>query len=176
MNSRPDYRPKYERVEDQWGQVGWHLCCSGLVPHRRSPHPCHVAARPDSPLSTRLHFLLFLCLFVFFPTQSVWNSVKRSGGDQAQLDAISPQTQSQGWAVPMATSRRDRLGVVQDLSQERGVSEALWTGRGPGLQPPSCPSMQSFHFGEHSTVLMYYFFMTKTQSAQSFAKRWHLAK
>lgn len=136
MNSRPDYRPKYERVEDQWGQVGWHLCCSGLVPHRRSPHPCHVAARPDSPLSTRLHFLLFLCLFVFFPTQSVWNSVKRSGGDQAQLDAISPQTQSQGCAVPMATSRRDRLGVVQDWARKEVWVKHCGQGGAQGCSLP----------------------------------------
>jgi len=145
-------------------------------PHRRSPHPCHVAARPDSPLSTRLHFLLFLCLFVFFPTQSVWNSVKRSGGDQAPAGCNLTPNAVPGLRCPHGHVSEGPTWGGPGLSQERGVSETLRTGRGPGLQPPSCPSMQSFHFGEHSTVLMYYFFMTKTQSAQSFAKRWHLAK
>lgn len=61
MNSRPDYRPKYERVEDQWGQVGWHLCCSGLVPIVE----VHIHAMWQPGLTLLLaHGYIFCCFCV----------------------------------------------------------------------------------------------------------------
>lgn len=194
MNSRYDCRAKYERLRDQGTQAGWHVCCWDLAPQGRLATSTSCGSWTCFSLAPRVWNSEDSAAIPQAEAGRAWRCpTSRSEGAEPPRLGLELWTRwpepswvqsSPGWGPRTALSPSPRLrGSKLGWSETEPGSQA-WVKQcgqgGPRAGAASltqqCPWIQSFHFGEHSSVLMYYFLKTKTQRAQSFAKRWHLAK